>query len=591
LGHPVFYLTTSPAENVAEPGYEVIEFPVTGVMVVKLHITGRAKPIYSEPITLDVVGDLVNSLEKLLADTSIGESIALVHHPAWRRIVERLPAMLSIYDCMDHHAGFSTHSDAMSAEETALLRAADIVFTTSLWLSERHSEYKPILVPNAAEVELFRVAAERGSRKQVSRPTVGYVGAIAEWFDVSLIILAARKYPGWDFVLYGSTTGCDTSLAKELNNVQFRGEIPYSTVPSVVAGFDVCVIPFKLTELIMATNPVKLYEYLSAGKPVVSVNLPELQGVSNLVHIAATSEEFVNLLGIAMGEREDSELYAQRQSWASNHDWSSRAATVSSAIESFSPRVSIIVLTYNNLDLTKSCLASIDILSDYSNLEIIVVDNASSDGTVDFLRNYAEGRLDVTLILNGENKGFSGGNNDGIRAARGDYVVILNNDTFVTRGWVRGLLRHLARDPSVGLVGPVTNNIGNEAKIDIAYSSMDEMAEKALAYTRAHHLERIEVDSVAFFCVMIPRRILNEVGLLDEDFSIGFFEDDDYCRRVKSKGYRIAIADDVFVHHHLSASFSALGVARKKEIFDQNRAVFEKKWGPWKPHNYRSRLS
>jgi GT2 family glycosyltransferase len=391
--------------------------------------------------------------------------------------------------------------------------------------------------------------------------------------------------------LYGSTVGCDISNLKELENVTFFGEIPYTQVPTVIAHFDVCLIPFRLTDLIQATNPVKVYEYLSSGKPVVSVSLPELEPLSNLIYLAADTNEFVDLIAVAMRDRSDRDLRLRRQLWAASQDWSSRANLFSDLISKSFPKVSVIVLTYNNLGYTRDCLESIRKFSNYPNLELIIVDNHSSDGTVEYLQEFSRQYDFVKLVLNDRNRGFAGGNNDGMKIATGDFLVLLNNDTYVTDGWLRGLLRHVVRNQDLGVVGPVTNNIGNEAKIDIAYSSMDEMAEKALAYTRAHHLERIEVDSVAFFCVMIPRRILNEVGLLDEDFSIGFFEDDDYCRRVKSKGYRIAIADDVFVHHHLSASFSALGVARKKEIFDQNRAVFEKKWGPWKPHNYRSRLS
>jgi GT2 family glycosyltransferase len=92
---------------------------------------------------------------------------------------------------------------------------------------------------------------------------------------------------------------------------------------------------------------------------------------------------------------------------------------------------------------------------------------------------------------------------------------------------------------------------------------------------------------VAFFCVMMPRRVYEAVGPLDEQFFPGFFEDDDYCLRVREKGWTIGCAEDVFVYHELSASFDAEGAARRAAIFERNKALFEKKWGPWKPHIYR----
>ena len=95
----------------------------------------------------------------------------------------------------------------------------------------------------------------------------------------------------------------------------------------------------------------------------------------------------------------------------------------------------------------------------------------------------------------------------------------------------------------------------------------------------------------SFFCVAMPRKLVNDVGLLDEAFGRGFFEDDDYCRRVRMAGYKVAIADDVFIHHHLSASFDKLGQDEKDKLFEQNRAIYEKKWGPWTPHQYRGAAS
>jgi hypothetical protein len=136
----------------------------------------------------------------------------------------------------------------------------------------------------------------------------------------------------------------------------------------------------------------------------------------------------------------------------------------------------------------------------------------------------------------------------------------------------------------LGLAGPVTNNVANEAKIDIAYEGSGDMPETARVYTRAHARERSETRSLGFFCVAMSRELFNKAGPLDEDFGQGWFEDDDYCNRVRLAGYRIAIAHDVFIHHHQSAAFSLMEDQKRQELFARNRAIYERKWGAWSPY-------
>jgi GT2 family glycosyltransferase len=100
-------------------------------------------------------------------------------------------------------------------------------------------------------------------------------------------------------------------------------------------------------------------------------------------------------------------------------------------------------------------------------LEVIVVDNASRDGTPEYLRLAATQHENLRVILNDENRGFAAANNQGLEVARGDFLVLLNNDTAVPRGWLSSLVRHLSSDDSIGLIGPVTNQIGNEARIPV----------------------------------------------------------------------------------------------------------------------------
>lgn len=255
------------------------------------------------------------------------------------------------------------------------------------------------------------------------------------------------------------------------------------------------------------------------------------------------------------------------------------------------PLVSLILVTYNKLELTDACLRSLEKNTHYKNFEVIVIDNDSRDSTPDYLREWVSRGENRRIILNPDNRGFAAGNNQGLRIARGEYLVLLNNDTYVTPGWLGTLVHHLKRDPNAGIVGPVTNNIGNESKIQISYDSMAEMEYAARVYTSSHLGEIMPLHTAAFFCVAFSRDIYDKVGDLDEAFGIGMFEDDDYCRRVQQVGRTVICAEDVFIHHHHSASFNLMGMERRVKLFNENREVYEKKWGPWVPHEYRKGLN
>jgi GT2 family glycosyltransferase len=349
----------------------------------------------------------------------------------------------------------------------------------------------------------------------------------------------------------------------------------------------VCVIPFILNELTSCTNPVKVYEYLSAGKPVVATRMPELEAIADQVLLAGDAADFVRQVDRALQHGNDPEQAQARRDWASQHSWASRAQQVSDALDELVPTVSVVVLCYNNLALTQACLASVEANSHWPKLELVVVDNASTDGTAAWLREFAAGRPWVKLVLNEKNLGFAAGNNTGLSAASGDVLIMLNNDTQVSPGWIHGLWHHLARDPSLGMVGPVTNNIGNEAKIEPGYTDTADMPAWAAARAVRVAGRQTNCRVLAFFCVAMRREVYEQVGGLDEAFGLGFFEDDDYCNRVREAGWQLAIADDVFVHHHLSASFDQLKASSRQALFDRNRAIYESKWGPWVPHQYR----
>ncbi|MFN3730476.1 MAG: glycosyltransferase [Fimbriimonadaceae bacterium] len=591
-GHRVFYISNNFVDADAA-GFRADALDDSGrLFQVHLHLKG-APPIYFALPSEAQAEQLSASLAELLTWTCTQSSLSLVQHPYWAGLMRAVPNARVVYDCMDHHGGFENNAPAILEAEDRLCRGADLVIVTSDWLQEEISTKAraTAMVRNAGEFTFFRDPPAKVFRDPQGRKVIGYYGAIAEWFDLDLVRAVATAHPDHLVLLVGNdTVGASTALAN-LANVQFTGEVPYVDLPFWLHGFDVCLLPFKVTPLTLATNPVKVYEYLAAGKPVVAVQLPEMAQFGDLVATAGDVDGFVAAVSAALRSEPDADAEARR-AFAAEQTWEHRAEELCSAIAGIEePQVSVIVLTYNNLAFTDACLSSLEAYSDYRNLEIIVVDNASTDGSREWLERWAATPSSAghvrRLILNDENLGFSAGNNVGLRAASGEYFVILNNDTYVTPGWVRTLIAHLRADDQLGLVGPVTNNIGNEAKIEIAYADMVEMIREAGRYTRRHPGRRYPMRNAAFFCVAMRRSTFETVGEMDEAFGVGFFEDDDYCRRVEQAGLAIACAEDVFVHHHLSASFDALKAGQKQALFERNKAIYEAKWGPWQPHTYR----
>jgi len=255
------------------------------------------------------------------------------------------------------------------------------------------------------------------------------------------------------------------------------------------------------------------------------------------------------------------------------------------------PKVSVVVLTYNNLALNKACIDSILGNTAYPNYELLIVDNDSSDGTKEYLKALSEQNItNVRVFLNAKNLGFAAGNNVGMKKAEGDYVILLNNDTIVTRGWMTSLVKHIEMRKGIGLSGPVTNSIGNEAKIKASYKNAAGIHRFAYRYTWAHMGEIYpeEPNVLAFFAVCISREVIEKCGFLDEVYGLGMFEDDDYCQAAKQAGFHLCIAEDAFVHHEQEASFNLIDRAEMVDLHIKNKEIFLNKWGvEWKGHRHR----
>lgn len=238
-------------------------------------------------------------------------------------------------------------------------------------------------------------------------------------------------------------------------------------------------------------------------------------------------------------------------------------------------KFAIITLTYNKLEqATKSFLNSLYEFTDENCFDFFVVDNASTDGTVDYLKDFAQKHKNISFIFNDENLGYSKGNNIGLKKAlEGDYeyFVLVNNDILFTPNWLENTLKGFELDKQLGMLSPrnnekcklTPNNYLSEYKRYLA------RFKKPLKY----------VVTPFFSCVVIKREVIEKIGLMDEAFTPAFYEDNDYSFRAMYAGYSLAYNNSSFIFHNHSTTSSAID----PEVSQRNKEYFFKKHpvGKW----------
>jgi glycosyltransferase involved in cell wall biosynthesis len=245
---------------------------------------------------------------------------------------------LVVYECVDEFSAAKglVRPQTIAALERDLLRKADVVIVTApaLLESKRALAREIHLVPNGVEIEHFARASRPETDvppelARLPRPVIGFIGWIQYWVDFDLIAFAARARPEWSFVLIGPTEPlARVDRVRQLSNVHFLGRKPYAQVPAYVAGFDVCMNPYILDGVAESTNPLKVYEYLASGKPVVSVDMPAAREFGDCILLARDGEEFVRALEQALAGAGDPIATARRQAAVAGHSWLGRFEVV-----------------------------------------------------------------------------------------------------------------------------------------------------------------------------------------------------------------------------------------------------------------------
>jgi glycosyltransferase involved in cell wall biosynthesis len=341
LGHRCFYLNPHLGREFRNP-YPVSSRRIVSRLmsrVVELHVHLIREPVYHERcLSKSESAAVVSAIERLLHEAKSESPAIIVSLPLWNEVAEILKQRHGcrvIYDCHDLWEGFQSIGSDLLASESDLFAISDSILFSSRWLMEskarEHSGIarKSAILRNAVRAEDFDFLPKRS---RLGRKSVGYVGSLDFWFDTESVRLAATRHPEWEFLLFGRIESNEINRLRRLSNVRLMGEVAYSTLRFHLGSIDVCMIPFKISPLTLATNPLKLYEYFACGHPVVSSPLPEVQEFKDLVYVASTPEQFVFQLEAAMDENDMSAALGRRVV-AERESWTARCAAIASHFE------------------------------------------------------------------------------------------------------------------------------------------------------------------------------------------------------------------------------------------------------------------
>lgn len=281
-----------------------------------------------------------------------------------------------------------------------------------------------------------------------------------------------------------------------------------------------------------------------------------------------------------------------------NMQCSSQSLAQMYSINSENCTIDIVVPVYNAFEDVQQCLEAIERNTDGFKVNVYIVNDGSEAPTTEWLRAFCQNKPMFILTENEKNKGYTPTVNVGLRQCKGDYIVTLNSDTIVTKGWLSGLVRCFKANPSLGVVGPLSN-AASWQNVPILLDDKNQFAvnelpkgwspdDMASLVRRASKCFYPQVPFVNGFCFMIGRAAFDKVGLLDETtFPTGYGEENDYCIRVAEAGFTLAICDDTYVFHAKSKSF---GHEKRKQLSKIGSDALKAKHGKDKVNQLAGRI-
>lgn len=487
-----------------------------------------------------------------------------------------------IYENIDN---WETSLGNMFFSEKALkefLEKSTVLVGTAKLLVEQINKYlekykilnkQVIYLPNAVDSDLFE------PRKEYEKPqdlikgskTLIYYGSLwGSWFNWEIIEQVATNCKDTSINLIGDYAGIIDIVKKMPKNVHFLELKKQTELPSYLYYSDYAILPFKTDEIGKYVSPLKIFEYIAMNKPVISTPLDDILEYKN-VHCSNDSKDWIKWIneGIDFNKEE-------RNYFISENDWYSRASKIIQNLEKskkcdieFYDNISIIILNYNNKNVIENCLDSILKFNDRYNVEIIVVDNQSTDGSYELLQEKYKEK--IKLYRNSKN-GCSSGRNLGVKNATKEYIMFLDSDQWILhKYWLEPYIEILNKDKKVGALGWAAGWFNKDG---YSYHVVDSFPYK---YMPPIGLYRCDIGYLGTGGMILKKELFDKIEGFDLHYDPTCYEDTDLSLKVRNEGLEIAYTTYLGVGH-LPHQTTKSGSKEHDKLIKSKGDYFVSKW-------------
>lgn len=452
------------------------------------------------------------------------------------------------------------------------LDEADLITVTAKLLGEKiqeHTDHNYLYLPNAVNSEIFEPSRtyhcpddlKRGENK-----TLLYFGSLwGEWFDWDKINYISQKCPDCEINLIGDYSAIMDKVNNSNSNIHFLGLKKQTDLPAYLYFSDIALLPFKNCDIGKYVSPLKIFEYIAMNKKVLSTPLDDIRDYPN-VYCSDSQEEWVEIIN-----RDDT--LVDSSSFNSQNNWFARCSQLMEYCNLATiqpPSISIVVLNYNNKKVIGRCINTLLSHNTRYNYEIIVVDNGSTDGSYEFLKeNYQNS---IVLLQNTQN-GCSSGRNIGVKNAHGEYICFLDSDQWVISDyWLDSAIEILSQNI---YLGAVSWNAGWFTPGKTIGPIVDYLPNRAI--NNANEWFRTDIAYLATSGLLMKTSLFNKIGGFDEFYDPTCYEDTDLSLKIRYEGYDIAYSPYMAIMH-LPHQTTNSGSAQHTRLMERNGDYFMKKW-------------
>lgn len=487
-----------------------------------------------------------------------------------------------IYENIDN---WETSLGNMFFSENALkqfLEKSEILVGTSKLLEEQLKEYlakykiknkKVLYLPNAVDSSLFepRKIYEKPKDLIQGKKTLIYYGSLwGTWFDWELLKQVANSNENISINLIGDYAGIIDIKKQMPENIHFLGLKKQTDLPNYLYYSDYAILPFKTDEIGKYVSPLKLFEYIAMNKPVISTKLDDIINYDN-VYCSNKSEDWIKWINEGLEFNVE-----KRNTFISNNDWYSRCSELIDNVETsekcdleFYNNISIIILNYNNKNVIENCIDSIIKFNERYGTEIIVVDNQSTDGSYELLKEKYQNK--IKLYQNSKN-GCSSGRNLGVSKTNKKYIMFLDSDQWIMhKYWLEPYIEILTKDKKIGALGWAAGWFNKDG---YSYHVVDSFPYK---YMPPIGLYRCDIGYLGTGGMILKKELFDKVDGFDLYYDPTCYEDTDLSLKIRNEGKEIAYTTYLGVGH-LPHQTTKSGTKEHDNLIKSKGDYFISKW-------------